>query len=182
MIGYARTLRAIGQALETLNVQDLEMEPSGDDFLVRGSIRGAKRESAEPTVELCKSREIWHVLAVQNTPELDLNAQARPALATQVDLHYTPKDVERFDQQGQARRADARAVANSASLSQTLRTIGGYLSQKRARLLRITRQEESVTVEYETSLGNLMRESLGLSEIYDLCVRMYLQRTDRHGI
>ena len=35
--GYAPTLRAIGQALETLDLGDFSMEPAGDGYHVTGA-------------------------------------------------------------------------------------------------------------------------------------------------
>ena len=45
--------------------------------------------------------------------------------------------------------------------------------------LKITRAGENVEVEYETSLGSRMRETFGVGDLYDLWVRMYLQRQGR---
>jgi len=45
--------------------------------------------------------------------------------------------------------------------------------------VKISRESESVSLEYETSLGTNMRETLSVSDVYDLWVRMYLQRSER---
>ena len=51
MIGYAQPLRAIGQALETLNLTSFEIEPVGEDFYVKG-ILAAHPELSEDRLSL----------------------------------------------------------------------------------------------------------------------------------
>jgi hypothetical protein len=46
-------------------------------------------------------------------------------------------------------------------------------------LCKISRESEFVAIEYETSLGSPMRETLAAKDLYDLWVRMYLQRSER---
>jgi hypothetical protein len=112
------------------------------------------------------------------TPEGDtffVRGKATPEL----QLHFTQQDIESFESQGQARRADPNGMANVSSLSQVLRCLGAYLNQKRARLLKLTREEELLSLEYETSLGSRMKESFSATGIYDMWVRRYLQRAAR---
>jgi hypothetical protein len=45
--------------------------------------------------------------------------------------------------------------------------------------LRISWAGDFLSVEYETSLGSRMQETLATSDLYDLWVRMYLQRASR---
>jgi hypothetical protein len=97
----------------------------------------------------------------------------------ELQLHFTPQDIESFEAQGQARRADANGMANASSLSQVLRCLGAYLNQKRARLLKLTREAELLSLEYESSMGILMKESFSVSGMYDMWVRRYLQRAAR---
>ena len=67
----------------------------------------------------------------------------------------------------------------AASLSQVLRCIGADLNQKRARLCKIMRQIDCIIIEYETSLGSRIKETLTVKDLYDLWVRMYMQRSER---
>jgi hypothetical protein len=70
-------------------------------------------------------------------------------------------------------------MADPTSLSQLLRCIGAYLTQKVARLQKLSWEGDSLSVEYETSLGSRIQETLAASDLYDLWVRMYLQRASR---
>jgi hypothetical protein len=169
MMGYAQLLRAIGQALETLNIQSFEMEPVGDDFFVRGNVPVTSRQLRQT---------IWGKFPSENGEKREDNA-TELKVDSPVELLYELKDIERLEEEGRSRRINPHGTANPTSLSQVLRCIGAYLNQKRARLLKLSREAESVLVEYETSLGTNMKEMLSASELYDLWVRMYLQRAER---
>ena len=174
---YAQPLRAIGQALETLNVQAFEMEPAGEAYFIRGA--AAINDSA-PTLQRASPeifRSVWGDMAGQK-PAL-INASEAAAATSRIELNYTPKDVERLESEGRAKRGGSVKAADPSSLSQLLRCIGAYLTQKLARLLRISWAGDSLSVEYETSLGSRMQETLAAADLYDLWVRMYLQRASR---
>jgi hypothetical protein len=178
LIGYAQPLRAIGQALETLNLQSFELEPVGGDFYVRGTLVRPNAELSDDNVTADTVNAIWG-----EVPEFDRVDRDRPsgsaAVLAPIELQYSTKDVDRLEQEGRARRVDPHRMPDTSSLSQVLRCVGAYLNQKRARLLRLWRDAESVSVEYETSLGTKFKETLVVAELYDLWVRMYMQRAER---
>jgi hypothetical protein len=66
-------------------------------------------------------------------------------------------------------------------LSQLLRTVGAYVGQKRARLLKISWNGASIVLIYETSSQRLANEELTVSDLYDVWVRMYMKRADRNA-
>jgi hypothetical protein len=180
MTEYARPLRAIGQALETLNMQSFEMEPVGEDFYVRGSILITGGVSVDGEVTYGKLREaIWGKLPDKNGESGEAGHASNLTVPSPVELLYGVKDIERLEEAGRSRRVNSHGTANPSTPSQILRCIGAYLTQKRARLLKLSREAESVSVEYETSLGTKMKETLSPSDLYDLWVRMYLQRSER---
>lgn len=176
--GYAQPLRAIGQALEILNVERFEMEPVGDEFFVRGSVNltGDKLSTSECSLD--EMRAIWGTLPGGDDIESESGGDA-PGVLSPIELHYTLEDIERLEEAGRARRGKSEKAADGTSLSQILRSIGGYLSQKRARLLKISRDNDTVAIEYETSMGSQLKEILAVKDLYDLWVRMYMQREGR---
>jgi hypothetical protein len=175
MIGYAQPLRAIGQALETLNLQSFELEPIGEDFYVRGTL------TRSDVVTPDKLSAIWGKIPGFDHPTRERRSTSGAEGVVPIELHYTIRDVDRLEQEGQARRVDPHRMPDTGSLSQVLRSVGAYLNQKRARLLRLWRDAESVSIEYETSLGSKLKETLAVAELYDLWVRMYVQRAEREG-
>lgn len=182
-MGYDRSLRAIGQALEILNIQNFEMEPAGDDFLVTGSVPFTARE------EILSGRYngrdelalIWGALPSGWDQPWSGKGSSSSSFS-RLDLCYTVQDVYRLDEEGRARRGSSQDSADASSLSQVLRSIGAYLNQKRARLCKINRELDSLAVEFKTSMGSIIKETLTLKDLYDLWVRMYIQRSERgHG-
>ena len=179
MTEYAQPLRAIGQALEVLNIQDFEMEPAGEDYFVRGHMPRANKKFMGDQIGAEKLENIWGRFPGQEEP-----GEAAPhdsAMLSQIELCYTAGDVERLEEEGKSRRGRSEAKADAASLSQVLRCIGAYLNQKRARLCKITRDVDYLMVEYESSIGSRRKEAFALKDLYDLWVRMYLQRSTRDG-
>jgi hypothetical protein len=52
IVSYAQPLRAIGQALELLNFGSFDMEPVGEDYLIRGNaLVDIAHPPAEPLTE-----------------------------------------------------------------------------------------------------------------------------------
>jgi hypothetical protein len=176
---YAQPLRAIGQALETLNIQAFEMEPEGEAYYVRGAKSVATAVSANQRMSVEKLRSIWGTVVEQ---KISLDAGHRaigPTARSSIELNYTPKDVERLELEGRCKRGASEKMADPSNLSQLLRCMGAYLTQKVARLQKLSWEGESLRVEYETSLGSRIQETLGAADLYDLWVRMYLQRSSR---
>lgn len=176
---YAQSLRAIGQALEVLRIEAFELEPDGDNYFVRGVKSIGSSIAADQPMTVDKLRSLWesiagHKIASEKTPPSEAANETSP-----IELSYTPEDIARLDNDGRAKRGDATQMADSARLSQLLRCIGAYLTQKVARLVRVTSNGEVITIEYETSLGSRTQETLTPSLLYDFGVRMYLQRSNR---
>jgi hypothetical protein len=181
MMGYAQPLRAIGQALETLNLTSFELEPAGEDFYVKGIVAASHPELSEDRLSLEKLSAVWGQLSETERADRDLGETRAAPVLTPIELQYTMKDVDRLEQEGQAKRSDPHRVPDTSRLSQVLRCVGAYLNQKPARLVKIARNAEAVSVEYETSLGSIHKETLAVSEVYDLWVRMYMQRAERES-
>ncbi|HVO95891.1 MAG TPA: hypothetical protein VMT22_23755 [Terriglobales bacterium] len=176
---YAQPLRAIGQALETLKVETFEMEPAGDAYLIRGAAATSHKDLAPQGVSVEKLRLVWGIVPGQNATLTGVPKAKNVMPTSPIELNYTPKDVERLELEGRSKRGSSTKAADPASLSQLLRCIGAYLTQKLARLLRLSWAGNFLLVEYETSLGSRMQETLAAADLYDLWVRMYLQRSSR---
>jgi hypothetical protein len=176
MTSYAQPLRAIGQALEVLNIQNFEMEPVGDDFFVSGQMPVDLLNNPSNAEKL---RTIWGTLSSTGDGLDEKDGRRDLAMLSRIELFYTALDVERLEKEGRSRRGNSSQTVDAASLSQVLRCIGAYLNQKRARLCKIMRQIDCLIIEYETSLGSRIKETLTVKDLYDLWVRMYMQRSER---
>jgi len=96
-----------------------------------------------------------------------------------MELSYSESDVERLEREGRSQRAQDHGMTDSSRLSQGLRVIGSYLSQKYCRLIRISRKGESFEVDYESSVGSRYSEQFSAADLYGLWVRFYVQRSVR---
>ena len=179
MKGYTQPLRAIGQALEILKIENFEMELSGADFFVRGNVPLAHCKQLIDQCSAEQLRTIWGSLPRQGDTLGNQPGLTDRSNLSRIELCYTTEDVERLDEEGRARRGKSESGGDAWSLSQILRSIGSYLHQKRARLCKIIRESDSLVVEYETSVGSKMKEILASNDLYNLWVRMYLQRAER---
>ena len=109
-----------------------------------------------------------------------MGTKSRPA-ATPVTLYYSARDIEELKPQGAENRGQPLKPEDFFTLSQTLRAIGGYVDQKKARLIRLSNNDcpgaDAVfRIEYETREGERLVEDRSGSAIYDLCVNMYKRR------
>ena len=104
-----------------------------------------------------------------------------PPAATPVTLSYTPRDIREMRPEGEEKRGQASERRDFFTLSQTLRAIGGFVDEQKARLIRLSNNEFSgadvvFRIEYETREGERLIDNRSGSAIYDLCVNMYKRR------
>lgn len=173
---YAQLLRAIGQALEVLQFGSFTMEFTGGDFLVRGSAATSTEQEEARAMREKVVRFVWEALPGERASEAEIEF-AMSIWPAELDLRYTVKDMDRLEQQGKAKRQNIADVPDVASLSQLLRTIGAYVAQKRARLVKIVRYRESLVIEYDTVGGERREETVSAANLYEFWAHLYLQRS-----
>lgn len=168
---YAQLLRPIGQMLEGLAVESFILEVEGDDFVVRGQ----RREVPPKTPEVRTFRVIWQLVSRK---QADPQPAAGPSSGV-LELRYTAEDVARMERAGREKRRASSGTPEAHALSQILRTVGDFVDQKQGRLLTVKKEDQSVTIEYESGLKRQISEELTVSMLYDYWVRMYLKRSGR---
>lgn len=173
---YAQLLRAIGQALEVLNFGSFEIEVADQDFLVRGSAVASTEQEEAQAIRERILKFVWEALPGYAPSEAELDF-AMSTWPVQLNLRYTPKDVDRLEQAGKAKRQGAAGVPDIASLSQLLRTIGAYVGQKGAQLVKISRYGESLAIQYDTVEGNMNEETVSAASLYEFWATLYLERS-----
>ncbi len=179
-VNYAGSLRALGQALEALNVGAFDMEVAEEKLVVRSRLLPSTFFTGGQPPPECLVREIWG--SIPESLTLTHAASAIPGNSpSSLELTYSPEDLDRLEREGQARRSNPAGVADAASLSQMLRTVGAYLTKKRVKLLKISRNEHAITVHYKTSHGHGAQDVLSLSYLHDFWMQMYTERSSRDG-
>ena len=173
---YAQLLRAIGQALEILEFGSFVIEFADGDFLVRGSATTSTEQAKAREIRQRVTQFVWDALPGDRASDAEIEF-AMSKWPANLDLRYTPKDIDRLDQQGRGKRKQDAGVPDVASLSQLLRTIGAYVEQKRVRLVKITGSAESLVIAYETVAGGRGQETVSAASLYEFWVQLYLQRS-----
>jgi hypothetical protein len=161
-IDNARYLRAIGQDLEAKGVTQFELMPVADGYRVRAPY-GATR--------------------VKATNEADGQgmSQRMSASSSPVELTYSREAIDKLDEKGRAKRGRGNGMPDFFSLSQCLRALGAVIDSKHGQLLQIDRNPQenappALIVQYQTSMGERIREEHSLPNLYDYCVHLYKTR------
>lgn len=169
---YSKALRAIGDGLEALQVELIEIRCEGENYIVRAETR--KQPSKISLLNDLRNgafRIMWQILPS--------SYQWNPS-SVAMDLFYTPKLVERLESVGQARRENA-SMPDPYSMPTTLRVIGAYIDSKDVRLRQISRRDELMVIQYETPQGDCRTEELTASSLHALFVEMYAKRSSRES-
>ena len=166
-MNFARQLRALGQALEkfSFSMFDIEIE-NGLYFVV------AKGKATEQKGRLSVLRAIGQFFRRSDA------TRSRPD--RQVDLRFTPEEIEKFDLHGKTRRQDAGKTPDPYSISQLLRGAGCYLDNRNvSERATISFAGRWITIRYETQDKQAANARHDLEYFYDCWVQMYLRRSNR---
>ena len=166
-INFARQLRALGQALEkfSFSVFDIEIE-NGIYFVV------AKSSATEQRRRLSLLRAVRRFFISSERSQTRRDRQ--------VDLRFTPEEIENFDLRGKSRRQDAGKTPDPYSLSQLLRGAGCYLDNRHvSERVTISLAGGWITIRYETPDKQTANARHDLEYFYDCWVQMYLRRSNR---
>ncbi len=165
---FARQLRALGQALERFSFSAFDLELRSGTYLVTGTAISAEN------IKFSFSRFVRELLR-------GCSAKAMVTCNdSHVDLHFSPEEIERFEERGKIRRQDPSKMPDPYSISQILRGAGSYLDNREVTtLVGISLKGKWVTVSYQTSEGRLEQAQQDLEYFYDYWVKMYLRRSNR---
>ena len=175
--GYAKSLRTVGQALETLKLGTFALKSDGNNCVVQGDAQLKITGESPPIRERSALPGIWIKLQKQRSEQ----ERCPPASASPMalELCYSPADIAQLESEGRARRRDPDGIPYPNSLPQLLRAVGTYLDGKGARLLGLVRRNERVTVYYDMGTRRCYREHLTGPILHEISVTMYLRRTIR---
>jgi hypothetical protein len=154
---HAKSLRAIGQSLEILRVENFELETAGDNYIVRS-------ESLSPTAQWIFRNSLVEKVWGSRLP----NQKSKPS--GNGSLCYEPADISWLDAQGQKKRRkqyDAPMVG-AGKLSQLLRTVGGHLDRTEASVFKISWASNSVGVDYQPPGGDRERKDFSIEKLREL--------------
>ena len=172
-LNYSSLLRPVGQILESLRIDNFTLRVEDTGVSVRGRQPEAPKEPAPP--QAMSLRVVWQSLRGKKQAPAE---EPQPSSGI-LELNYTQEDISRVDDEAKSRRIDAGGRPEAHALSQILRAVGGVVDQKQGRLISVTKEGQTITVEYESTLKQKIVEQFTSATLYDFWVRMYLRRSSR---
>jgi hypothetical protein len=166
---FAKELRALGQAIEKFSFSAFDLHIDSGIYVVTG-----RAIIQEENARFSFSRFVRELLLGSGA------AATVTTTAGQVDLRFTPDEIEKFDVRGRVKRQDAGKMPDPYSISQILRGAGSYLDNRdAASLVEVALKDRWVTVSYQTAEGRLEQAKQDLEYFYNYWVKMYMRRSNR---
>ena len=96
-------------------------------------------------------------------------------------LRYDDAKIDHLDRLGRKKRNTGLGASSFDTIPNVLRSIGGYVTSRKTRLIRLTNFESPgasvlYTIEHETRYGGRVVDNCLESSIYDFAIHMYKQR------
>jgi hypothetical protein len=163
---YPRELRVIGQELEKRRFTTFNLKCSENSYFVWST------EVIAPSL-VSNAASIWSSGRSERDPDLE----TKMLLDRIVGFLFNASDVHRLDCEGIENRGKKVGVSDGRRLSHLLRTVGEHVYRRNQRLLAIAWQNPQISVISESAMGQREITVLRTDNLYDLWVRMYLQRS-----
>src|SRR4029077_52167 len=155
---YDHDLRAIGQSLELHGITVFELKTESCRYVVSGT--------PEQPSSVIDSIRRW------------LRGGSNDASGT---INYSAQDIEEIDRHGKGQRVRPGRLPDFYSLSNTLRTLGGYLNSKDAELLELHKRPLTVTLLYQNNDGHPNMEDRTIASFFDVFLEMHGRRNRSKG-
>ena len=177
-------LRAVGQGLESFDVEDFELQAEGDGYFALGIPRVSHKSG--PTEIRSKHAGVPSTLkkALHSlTHRAGANSKGAEAASKVLRILITSEGIRRLDQEGKAkRREDSAGIPSFTKLAQILRMVGEHIDTKSGRLRKALKQPDWISFEYETTSAGIVTEKWQLTELYEFWMQVSNNRQERYEI
>jgi hypothetical protein len=176
-------LRTVGQGLESLDVEDFDLQCEGDGYFALG-IPHTQGRNLETTrfgniVALKLVRNAWERLSGENSSDRKLSDPGAGVLR----ISFTPEGLLRLEAAGITKRnPHARGIPDAQKLGQILRVVGEEIDAKSGRLLRIRKRRQRISFEYATRAEEHAIEEWKISELRELWLDASRQKREPANI
>jgi hypothetical protein len=173
-------LRAVGQGLESLDVEDFDLRAEGQGYFALGMSRTAANAPAPTAAGLKQAfQNAWHSF----TGQIDKTDTASKTTAVALRVLVTPEGILRLESEGKAKRnEDSAGVPNLSKLAQILRMVGEYVDGKSSRLLKARKRRDRISFEYETASNKRVTEEWNIVQLYEFWLKASDQRQERYEV
>ena len=170
--GCARALRAIGQDLASLFPENLQIEVDGNVYFVRGKARINSAQVKRPVRMMALKKFFKRVVR-----KISTNSQAvRKSEPVLFDRTYKPADIDRIYGVQMADRARVGRNPDPHSLGEQLRMVGRIVQLRHGKLIKLSTNKNSVTIEYSEPNGAIRTEEISGFALYRLQQQYSSQR------
>lgn len=179
---FEEALRAVGQGLQSLAVEDFELQVEGDGYLALGTPRAPSPgtvtdRSTKPGMKVTL-QNAWHIITEKISPY-----NAADSKSNFLRVLFTPEGIHRLQCEGETKRSeDSGGVPNLNQVSQILRMVGEYIDTKSGRFISACKQQDSISFDYETAAHIRITKNWRLAELYESWLQLSKQRQKRHDI
>jgi hypothetical protein len=167
---HAKSLRAIGQSLESIGIVAFIMEKNGRNYVVRSD---ALPDISELSHKQSLSEKVW-----------DSSVSARKGAHLIRDdgtIQYDPAYVSWLDAQGRKKRGKrfSAQATGTMKFSQLLRTVGRHIDRLEPHAFTVSWSRDSVSINYDLGDGQKHTEIIPIDKLRELTVRMRVRRVRR---
>jgi hypothetical protein len=181
-VSFGEALRAVGQGLESLDVENFELEVEGDGYLALGTPRapspGAVANRSTQRGMKVTFQNAWHIIAhrISHHKAVDSKSNILRVL-------FTPEGIRRLECEGETKRSeDSAGIPNPNKISQILRMVGEYIDAKSGRFISACKQQDSISFDYETAAHIRITKNWKLAELHAYWLQLSNQRQERQNI
>jgi len=166
---HAKSLRAIGQSLESLGIVAFVMEKNGRSYVVRSEdLPKISETAAKPSTPM--------VLETSSPSSMRAHSFQEDG-----SVRYDPSYVSWLDAQGRRKRRKRFSAQSTgtARVSQLLRTLGKHLDQLEPHSFNISWNQDGICLDYQSGDGQRFKEIFTPGKLRELTVRSRFRRARR---
>jgi hypothetical protein len=175
-MSIGQELRTVGQGLESLDVEDFDLQGEGLGYIALGVPRGhagTPYNAPHTTVLWNKLRTSWQSLTGQASSTQKMLEPGPGVLR----ILFTTEGILKLEAAGITRRSpESTGIPDFTKLAQALRMVGERLDDESAHLLKVSKRGDRIAFAYATGPTDQRKEKWKLSELHGRWLETYRRR------
>ena len=170
---YQSVLRAIGQGIEKLGVESVDLEISDNyEFVVSGVYK-----ETTPATTLKPRVKTSFLSLIINAAKNNSKQKTDPALVHFKGIRFTQNNIDLLDRAGKASRSRRDGnPQNPLGVAHVLRMAGAYLDHKGSRFSRLFWHHGRLTLWHTNQKGGVAKEIFTPENLYDNWIHHFKAR------
>ena len=172
-MSIGQELRIVGQGLESLDVEDFDLQGEGLGYFALAVPRRHARSTVNTADIRNKMRATWQSLTGQRY-SIRKFLDVGPGV---LRIQFTTEGMLKLEAAGITRRnPNSTGVPDFTKLAQPLRMVGEHLDANSAHLLNISKRGDRIAFAYATGPTEKRMEEWKLSHLFEMWMGAYQQR------